>query len=296
MEKIILTTESGSDVPQAMADELGIRIAPMHVILGDESYPDRTIPVADVFAFFKRTKKMPTTSAVNPEEYAAFFLKLREENPEAEIIHIAYSSKASCTYQNAKIALDELKDASIRLIDSETVSSGIALLLWKSAQVIQEAQSADQAVELIRAAAAERVELIRELIRRERVSFLPDTLEYLRAGGRVSNAAYLGTSLLRLKVLINMVDGRLVASKKYRGDMEKVSFQYLEDFVKNLGTNRDAIILFYAEGFSLPLLERLKDRCRQMGFEQVLSTDIGCVISCHGGPGVMGLAAFADEA
>ena len=44
------------------------------------------------------------------------------------------------------------------------------------------------------------------------------------------------------------------------------------------------------------LLERLKDRCRQMGFEQVLSTDIGCVISCHGGPGVMGLAAFADEA
>ena len=140
------------------------------------------------------------------------------------------------------------------------------------------------------------MELIRGLIRRERVSFLPDTLEYLRAGGRVSNAAYLGTSLLRLKVLINMVDGRLVASKKYRGDMEKVSFQYLEDFVKNLGTNRDAIILFYAEGFSLSLLERLKDRCRQMGFEQVLSTDIGCVISCHGGPGVMGLAAFADEA
>ena len=285
MEKIILTTESGSDVPQAMADELGIRIAPMHVILGDESYPDRTIPVAEVFDFFKRTKKMPTTSAVNPEEYTAFFLKLREENPEAEIIHIAYSSKASCTYQNAKIALDELRDARIRLIDSETVSSGIALLLWKSAQVIEGAQSADQAEELIRG-----------LIRRERVSFLPDTLEYLRAGGRVSNAAYLGTSLLRLKVLINMVDGRLVASKKYRGDMEKVSFQYLEDFVKNLGGNRDAIILFYAEGFSLPLLERLKDRCRQMGFEQVLSTDIGCVISCHGGPGVMGLAAFADEA
>ena len=66
--------------------------------------------------------------------------------------------------------------------------------------------------------------------------------------------------------------------------------------MKNLGGNRDAIILFYAEGFSLPLLERLKDRCRQMEFEQVLSTDIGCVISCHGGPGVMGLAAFADEA
>ena len=285
MEKIILTTESGSDVPQAMADELGIRIAPMHVILGSESYPDRSIPVADVFAFFKRTKQMPTTSAVNPQEYAVFFLKLREENPDAEIIHIAYSSKASCTYQNAKIALDDLKDRRIRLIDSETVSSGIALLLWKSTQVIKSARSADQAEEMIRG-----------LIRRERVSFLPDTLEYLRAGGRVSNAAYLGTSLLRLKVLINMVDGKLVASKKYRGDMEKVSFQYLEDFVKTHSPSREAIFLFYAEGFSMSLLERLQNRCRQMGFEQVLTADIGCVISCHGGPGVMGLAAFAGEA
>lgn len=285
MERFILTTESGSDVPQAMAEELGIRIAPMHVVLGEESYPDRSIPVADVFAFFKRTKQMPTTSAVNPEEYTAFFQKLREENPQSEIIHIAYSSKASCTYQNAKIALDELQDGRIRLIDSETVSSGIALLLWKSARVIREAESADRAEELIRG-----------LIRREKVSFLPDTLEYLRAGGRVSNAAYLGTSLLRLKVLINMVDGRLVASKKYRGDTEKVSFQYLEDFVKGLGPSREEIIVFYAEGFSVALLERLKDRCRQMGFKQVFSTDIGCVISCHGGPGVMGLAAFADEA
>lgn len=81
MEKMILTTESGSDVPQVMADELGIRIAPMHVILGDESYPDRTIPVADVFAFFKRTKKMPTTSAVNPEEYARLFSQAEGREP-----------------------------------------------------------------------------------------------------------------------------------------------------------------------------------------------------------------------
>lgn len=285
MEKIILTTESGSDVPQAMADELKIRIVPMHVILGDDSYPDRTIPVSQCFSFFRQTKKMPTTSAVNPQEYTAFFQKLRNENPEADIVHIAYSSKASSTYQNAKIALDELKDGRIYLIDSETVSGGIALLLWKSARVIGQAGSGAQAVEMIRA-----------LIRRERVSFLPDTLEYLKAGGRVSNAAYLGTSLLRLKVLINITDGKLVASKKYRGDMDKVSFQYLEDFVKTHTPDKDVIHLFYAEGFSLTLLERLEERCRQLGFEQVMSSDIGCVISCHGGPGVLGMAAFAKEA
>ena len=124
---------------------------------------------------------------------------------------------------------------------------------------------------------------------------MPDTLEYLRAGGRVSNAAYLGTSLLRLKVLINMVDGQLVASKKYRGDMDKVSFQYLDDFVNTHKPDREAIILFYADGFSMPLLERLKERCVQIGFEKVFTAELGCVIACHGGPGVMGLGAFAGE-
>lgn len=73
MEKIILTTESGSDVPQAMADELGIRIAPMHVILGDESYPDRTIPVADVFAFLNARKKCPPRPRSTRKSTPPFF-------------------------------------------------------------------------------------------------------------------------------------------------------------------------------------------------------------------------------
>lgn len=284
MANIILTTESGSDVPQAMAEELGIRIIPMHVILGDRSYPDRSIPVADCFAFFRQTKKMPTTSAVNPQEYAAFFLRLRSENPDADIIHVAYSSKASSTFQNARIALDDLKDRHIHLIDSESVSGGIALLLWKTARITKQAENGGQAVEMMR-----------QLIQRERVSFLPDTLEYLRAGGRVSNVAYLGTSLLRLKVLINMVDGQLMASKKYRGDMEKVSFLFLDDFINTHRPNRDVINIFFSEGFSMELLNRLQDRCRQLGFQTVMSSDIGCVISCHGGPGAFGLAAFAGE-
>lgn len=284
MKEIILTTESGSDVPQAMADELGIRIAPMHVILGNDSYYDREIPVADVFSHFKRTRSMPTTSAVNPQEYTGFFTKLRAEHPEADIVHFAYSSKASSTYQNAVIALDELKDGHIWLVDSQTVSGGIALLMWKTSRLLPRCQDGPQAVEMIG-----------KLIKRERVSFLPDTLEYLRAGGRVSNAAYLGTSLLRLKVLINMVDGKLVASKKYRGAMEKVSFQYLEEFVRTHEPERESIFLFYSEGFSMDLLERLKDRCSRMGFDRIFAADIGCVISCHGGPGCMGLAGFVND-
>lgn len=284
MKQIILTTESGSDVPQAMAETLGIRIAPMHVILGNDSYNDREIPVEDIFSHFKDTRSMPTTSAVNPQEYTAFFTNLRAENPKADIVHIAYSSKASSTYQNAAIALEELKDRSIWLVDSKNVSCGIALLLWKTSRMLDKCRDGSQAVQMIE-----------KLIERERVSFLPDTLEYLRAGGRVSNAAYLGTSLLRLKVLINIVDGSLVASKKYRGHMDKVSFRLLEDFVRSHEPDREAIFLFYTEGFSMDLLEQLKEHSRRMGFEHVFAADIGCVISCHGGPGAFGLAGFAHK-
>lgn len=284
MSNILLTTESGSDVPQKMAEELGIRIIPMHVILGEKTYPDCSIPVSDCFDFFRQTKKMPTTSAVNPQEYALFFLKLREEYPDADIIHVAYSSAASSTWQNARIALEDLEDRRIFLVDSKTVSSGIALLLWKAAGIIREAENGEAAV-------AE----IRRLIGREETSFLPDTLEYLCAGGRVSNAAYLGTSLLRLKIQIHIRDGSLVAARKYRGPMSKVAFHFLEEFVESHDADREAIMIFYTHGFPQDLLEQMKERCRALGFLHVLESEIGCVISCHGGPGAVGLAAFSRE-
>lgn len=284
MHNIILTTESGSDVPQTMADELGIRVIPMHVILGDNTYPDCSIPVTDCFDYFRQTKRMPTTSAVNPQEYALFFLKLREEYPDSDIIHIAYSSEASSTWQHAKIALEDLDDRRIFLVDSKSVSGGIALLLWKAAHMIKTAENGEMAAEEIR-----------RLAEREETAFLPDTLEYLCAGGRVSNAAYMGTSLLRLKIQIHISDGRLVASRKYRGDMEKVAFRFLEEFVGGHEPDREAIMVFYTSGFSASLLRRLKERCREMGFQHVLESEIGCVISCHGGPGAVGLAAFAKE-
>lgn len=284
MLNIILTTESGSDIPQTMADELDVRIIPMHVILGDKTYPDCSIPVSDCFDFFRQTKKMPTTSAVNPQEYALFFLKLRKEYPDADIIHIAYSSAASSTWQHAKIALEDLGDRRIYLVDSKTVSGGIALLLWKAAHLIKSAENAEAAVREIH-----------RLIEREETAFLPDTLEYLCAGGRVSNAAYFGTSLLRLKIQIHINGGRLVASRKYRGHMGKVAFQFLEEFVSGRETDREAVMVFYTSGFPASLLEQMKQRCRAMGFQHVLESEIGCVISCHGGPGAVGLAAFVKE-
>ena len=283
MKRIVITTESGTDLPAERAQALDIRIIPMWVVTEGRSRQDGSFPAGEVFTYYKKTKTVPSTSAVNPQEYMEFFRQLRRERPEADIFHISYTSKASSTYRNAKLALRELGDPRIFLIDSENVSGGISLLLLKAAEILREADTPGEAVPEIRRYAA-----------KARVIFLPDTLEYLRAGGRVSNAAYLGASLLNVKPLIRIENGELKASKKYRGKMEKTAFQVLDDYLWENHLEKDRLILFYVEGFSLDLLERLKAEVTSRGFRQVYTFPIGCVISCHGGPGAFGIAGFEE--
>lgn len=285
MSEILITTESGTDLTAEHAKRLGVFVIPMYVVFDRETKADGHFPVTEVMEYYQRTKSIPTTSAVNPQEYITFFKSLREEHPEADIVHIAYTSLASSTYQNARIALDELEDEKIFLVDSLNVSGGISLICEKAAELLKTAESG-----------AELTRLLETWIRRARVSFLPNTLEYLKAGGRVSNAAYLGATLLSLKPLIVIKDGKLVASKKYRGRMEQVAFKYLEEFVQENHLDRSVLYLFSAEGFSPDLMEKLRERAKEMGFSQVFETKCGCVITCHGGPGALGIAGFETEA
>ncbi len=284
MGKIIITTESGTDLTQEHAKELGIRVIPMYVALEDGMKADGLFPVTEVFEHYKKTKKIPTTSAVNPNEYMSEFNDLRDRYPDADIVHIAYTSKASSTHRNAALALEELNDPKIYLVDSLNVSGGIAMICEKAVELAG-----------IVSNGAELVEKLQPWIERARVTFLPNTLDYLRAGGRVSNAVYLGGTLLNIKPLIVMKDGKLIASKKYRGPMGKVAYKYFDDFINENPLDRSLLYLFYVEGFSRELLDELRERALQLGFKKVLETKCGCVITCHGGPGALGLAAFAEE-
>lgn len=284
MERILISTESGTDLTREHADRLGIRVIPMYVAMGDETREDGSFPVTEVFDYYRRTRSVPTTSAVNPQEYVTCFRELREQYPEADIVHIAYTSLASSTYQNCRIALEELGDPQIFLVDSLNVSGGISLICEKAAELLPFCADGE-----------ELAAKLETWISRARVSFLPNTLEYLKAGGRVSNAAYLGATLLNIKPLIVIKDGRLVASKKYRGRMEQIAFKYLEEFVRENRLDRSLLYLFCVDGFSPDLMERLREHAAGLGFQRILETRCGCVIACHGGPGALGIAGFEAE-
>jgi DegV family protein with EDD domain len=178
VKKIVLLTESGADLPLDLVKLHNIEVVPMHVLMGGKSYADGSIPVTDVYDYYKRTKKSPTTSATNPDEYERAFRRITAENPGCIILHVGYSSKPSCSYQNSIIASEGM--ANVYHADSLNVTGGLAAVVLKAGELVEEHPEMSPAA---------LVKEIESFAARVRLSFIPGDLVFLKAGGRVSNAA-----------------------------------------------------------------------------------------------------------
>jgi len=281
MKKFIILTESGADLPLDLVKLHNIHVIPMHVVMYDIDYQDGSIPVTDVYDYYTKTKKLPTTSAINPNEYQCSYKKIKEENPGCIIIHISYSSKASCTYQNALIASEDMEN--IYHIDSLNVSGGESAIIIKAAEIIEKHPD----IEI-----TDLIKRIEYFVAMARVSFIPGNLEYLKAGGRLSNAAYMGASVLKIKPLIEIVDGKLIATQKFRGAMRRIAEKYLNDYFERYDMDKEQIYYIYSLGLEEHIKQYMEDTAKEKGFEKVTWIQTGCVISTHSGPGAIGIAGF----
>lgn len=281
MREILISTESGSDLPENLIKRHNFYVVPMHVIIDDTDYADGTIPVDMVFEHFEKTGKVPSTSAVNVGEYQEFWKKLQEEHPGCVIMHFTYSSKASSTHQAAMIAVKEFRD--VYIIDTKQVSGGCTahmIASWKRVQEVKDTVTDYQAL----------ADELQALADKAVCHFIPNKLDYLKAGGRVSNAEYLGATLLNIKPLIEMVDGKLIASRRYRGPIRRFVDQFMEDFTKKYDLRKDCLYLMYGKGLEESVLKRMAENAKRLGFASYEYVMTGCVISCHGGKGAIGLA------
>ena len=282
MRKIIISTETGSDMPEAMVEKYGVKVVPLHVNMGDKTYPDGSIPVDKVFEYFETTGKVPQTSAANVNEYIEFFTKIRQENPDCVIYNLAYAANSSSTYQNAVIAAREFED--VYIIDSREVSAGCTAFIILAYNLIQQ-RIAEQMEDYDKLA-----EELQNLTDRVVCEFIPDKLDYLKAGGRVTNAQYLGATLLHLKPLIEInPEGKLVTTKKYRGNMKKVVKVFMQDFLNKYNLDRECLYLMYGKGVDPEVLQYMEETAREKGFKTWEYVMTGCVVSSHGGKGAIGL-------
>ena len=283
MKKIILVAETGSDITEEMAKKYGIEIVPMHVSFDTETLDDATFPSQKIVDFYRETGMLPKTSGSTPEDFITKFDEIHDKYPEAQILYLAYSAVITCSFQSANIAA-EGRDY-VTAIDTKQVSVGQANIVCKMAEML----NANPDMEL-----AEAVEAAKGLIARANMCFTPANLEFLRAGGRVSNVAYLGASILGLHPCIELLDGKLMATKKYRGKMKKVAAKLVEDYAEQYKLDRkEKLWIVYIVGLSDEVKEVIKETAAECGFEQLEWVQAAGVITTHGGPGAFGIAGFS---
>ncbi|SEK18826.1 EDD domain protein, DegV family [Carnobacterium iners] len=278
MIKYIITTESGSDISPQLAERYGIYVVPMHVTMGSETYDDGSFDVEDIYRFYDKTGTLPKTSGSTPQDFTTVFERIFEEHPGAHIIHVAYSAVTTVSYNSCVIAARELEN--IHVIDSKNVSGGLTAVVVATAKFVE--ANPDSTPEEI-------VAFVEEVRERTRFVFLPQSLLYLKAGGRVSNVAYLGASLLRLHPTIIIENGYLVASKKYRGSYERCLKNAVKDFVTNYSIDPETLTIGGTAGLSQAYKQLGEVTLNKLGYQDPLWFSAGAVISSHGGPGAFGI-------
>ena len=278
---IVLVAETGSDLTPELAKEYGIYLVPMYVTMGDQTMDDGTFPPEDVCAYYDRTGKVPKTSGTAPDAFARVFEEIHEKYPEKHILHLAYSAVTTVAYQSAIIAADGLDY--VTSLDTKHVSVGQGAVVLEVAKFLQ----ANPHVTVEEAVAA-----ATKIAQQAEMCFIPKNLDYLRAGGRVSNVAALTGNLLQLHPCIEIIDGRLMAKKKYRGAMEKFLPKLLHEFDEKHGFSREQVYLICTPYMDEEVRVVAEETIRDMGFQKIIWMKTGCVITCHGGPGAFGVVGF----
>ena len=284
--KILITAETGSDITTELAAELGVILIPMHVSLGKKTLDDGAFPPEDVCAYYNETGRVPTTSGSTPYDFESIYDKLFAEDPDLNILHLAYSAVTTCSCHSCELAIaGKDYEQNVRIVDTKHVSVGQCAVVSAVAGWLK--QHPDATLDEAANAAVQ----IRE---ETKMCFVPDNLDYLRAGGRCSNAAALVGNLLKLHPCIEIIDGKLLAGKKYRGKLNKVAAALLNDFADKHRLARDHVYFINTPYMSEDVRDALNSEACKMGFRKVTWVKTGCVITCHGGPGAFGIVGTVE--
>ena len=273
--KIKILSDSTCDLSPALLAENEISLVPLTVVKGDEQFKDGvTITAADIFAHVAAGGDLCSTAANSIGEYADIFEQYTNYDG---VIHITIGSGFSSCYQNATLAAEDYPN--VRVVDSQNLSTGQGLVVLKACELAKTATDLDALADEIRAY-TEKVE----------ASFLVDKLDYLAKGGRCSAVAALGANLLNLKPCIEVRDGKMTVVKKYRGKYEKCLASYVKERLAGReDIDRKTIFVTKTE-VSVACYEAVMAAVAENGgFENTYETTAGCTVSCHCGPGTLGV-------
>ena len=278
--KIAISSESTLDLSKELINQYDIHVIPFTVLLGEDQYLDGEISSQDIFDFVAEKKILPRTSAINEFQYREYFQKLFDEGYEA-IVHFSLSSEISTSCSQAELASKKMDN--VWIIDSRSLSTGIALEVIYASKLARKGLKPQEIVEKVSA----RIPYVQ-------ASFVIQTLEYLHKGGRCSGLARFGAALLHIKPQIIVSDGKMAPAKKYFGRKSQVVAAYCRDTLEQFA-NPDLSIAFVTHTLATPemvanAIEALKNR----GFKTIYETKAGATITSHCGPMTLGILFIND--
>lgn len=273
---IKILSDSTCDLPQEVLEKYNITMIPLSVIKDGQSYSDGVnITPADIFEHVANGGDLCSTAALNIGEYADCFAKYASSFD--GIIHINLSAEFSSCHQNARLAAAEFEN--VRVIDSRNLSTGQGLVVLKACELAKNCDDLD-------AIAAQLCDFTEKV----EASFLLDRLEYMVKGGRCSAAAALGANLLNLKPCIEVKNGKMSVVKKYRGNYAKCLANYVKDRLANRDDLDYGTLFVTHTPIAEDCLNAVADAVQDYNhFETTYWNEAGCTVSCHCGPGTLGV-------
>ncbi len=277
-KKIILSADSACDIGDELKAKYSVNTIAYTIVLEEKKYTDGVdISPDDMYKVFYEKKLLPKTSAINAAEYEDYFKQWTDKG--YEVIHFTLSSAITSSYQSCCIAAEELPG--VYVIDSKNISSGIALLIAKAGDMIADGKSASEIVA--------RIEELRE---KSHCSFVLETLDFMRAGGRCSDVAAFAASLLNLKICIEVDNktGSMHAGKKFRGSMDKVLLQYATERLEKYPEIDPERVYITHSGVPQERINAVREVIEKSGkFKEIYISRASSVISTHCGPGTLGV-------
>lgn len=273
--KLGISCESTSDLEKNYIIKEDIRVIPLAIHFGTEEYLDGVnISPSDIFNRVKEGSDFPKTSARSVGDYIEFFNEMKKEYD--TILHIAFSSELSCSYQNAILASQEVDG--VYVVDSKSLSSGHGLVVMTAVEERAKENDISQIISNIE-----------NIVPKVSTTFIINSMNYLNKGGRCSAIASFAASLLKIKPSIKLVDGKMAVGKKYMGKINEEVLRYVDDTLKdNPNCSKDKIYLVYSSQ-DLIDTEKVKNKLQSYGFEKIYECFSGCTISTHCGPNTLGI-------
>ena len=288
-KEYVIMTDSSCDLPQELADQLGLEVLPLEVMADGKNYRNwldgREIGFKEFYKLAREGKELKT-SAVNTAAFEEKMEKLLKEGK--DILYIGFSAGLSTTYNSGEAAARELRekypDRKIYTVDTLAASLGQGMIIYYAAKKKE---------------AGATIEEVRDFVENEKLHmchwFTVDDLNYLKRGGRISAATAAVGTMLSIKPVMHMDnEGHLVAVGKARG--RKAALCQLLDTMGELGEGLEGQTTFICHSDCMDDAQYVASQMKErFGVAQVNINWIGPVIGAHTGPGTIGIFFWGSE-